>query len=31
VHVNDCSFQATFLLRGAGLVPRACNDDGGLV
>jgi hypothetical protein len=25
-----CSFQATFLLRGAGLAPRSRNDDGGL-
>jgi hypothetical protein len=25
-----CSFQATFLLRGAGLAPRDRNDDGGV-
>jgi regulator of protease activity HflC (stomatin/prohibitin superfamily) len=33
INVTDfanCSFQATFLLHGAGLAPRACNDDGRL-
>src|SRR4051794_33985388 len=25
-----CSFQATFLLRGAGLAPHDRNDDGGV-
>jgi hypothetical protein len=30
VYLSTCSFQATFLLHGAGLAPRACNDDGRL-
>src|SRR3954468_13450762 len=28
--ICNCSFQATFLLRGAGLAPRDWNDDGGV-
>src|SRR4051812_39167399 len=27
---TNCSFQATFLLRGAGLAPRHRNDEGGV-
>src|SRR5437764_206583 len=29
-NIEICSFQATFLLRGAGLAPRDRNDDGGV-